>query len=144
MITMTPKEYDDLICEDCLRLAEEECACYDDGMCLVTDCPCEQCLFNHRYSIADGAINCDYFLTHVLPGDEDLYTMILQLIESEQDLRAREEQKRIIEEHIRKCVDCGAYFAPICNRQKRCKACSVNAHRKNDADWHRSRYWGIS
>ncbi len=134
---MTDKE--NKLLDNCLRLAQYECAnCTTDGLCLLTDSPCERTLLNRKYSIADGAIGCEYFLTAVLPLRPELNQVINRLIWAERDLESDEEDLPV---NLRQCVDCGKLFTPLNNGQKRCRECGVKARRRTNTDSHKLRYW---
>ncbi len=124
----------------CLRLAYNECPyCTDDKMCLLIDLPCAYNLIDMDYSIADGAIGCEYFTKAVLPLDPELNDTVNRLIWAERDLY--EDDENDTTEFLRQCVDCGKWFTPTNNRQKRCRSCGMIAHKKTDAAWHRKEYW---
>ena len=125
----------------CTTLAIRECAaCDEEGNCILTGSPCAEMLLNNRYTIADGAIRCNYFLTHVLPGDPEMNNLIFHLVWQERDLLSDGEEDPLTAK-IKQCVDCGRCFLPTNNRQRRCKACRAKAHQRADASWHRNQYW---
>lgn len=130
---------DQNLCQFCLALAREECSYCEDGYCLKTDTPCRQRLINPSYRIKDGEINCDWFLLAVLPLDHELNTAIHDIMNEERDLDDEAEDDEA-HSFLRKCEDCGRFFTPQSNRQKRCKACALKAHKKVDAKWHRLQY----
>ena len=134
------KENDRELCQLCLDLARQECACCVNGYCLQTDKPCRQRLIDPSYRIEDGRIGCDWFLMAVLPLDPELNETVNAILNKERDLYDEPEND---ESHtfLRKCENCGRFFPPHSNRQKRCKACALEVHRKTDAEWHRRQYW---
>lgn len=133
---------DAMLYKSCQKLAEDECANCENGRCLLSDQPCRRHLFNYRYKIIDGAINCDYFIDAVLPSDEELNRLIHQILETERDLWTEDEiAEDIVETQLRRCIDCGKHFIPASNRQKRCKACGAKATKSINANSHRQRYW---
>ena len=67
---------DKSIIRSCKTLAEKSCANFSNRYCLPEDRACH--LINARYpDIHDGAIDCDYFITAVLPSDKALHRLVL-------------------------------------------------------------------
>ena len=64
---------DNQIIRSAKLLAQKECANYANDTCLPEDHPCY--LINPAYkTIHDGAVDCDYFLSTVLPLQPELNT----------------------------------------------------------------------
>lgn len=106
---------DKSIIRSCKALAERACANYFSRYCLPEDRACH--LINTRYpGIHDGAIDCDYFITAVLPSDKELHGLVLsRLFDSGERAPA----------HTRFCARCGQRYAPTSPRQKYCASCSA-------------------
>lgn len=106
---------DKSIIRSCKALAERACANFSNRYCLSEDHACH--LINTRYpDIHDGAIDCDYFMTAVLPSDKELHRLVLsRLFGSGKCALA----------HTRACVRCGQRYVPTSPRQKYCASCSV-------------------
>lgn len=141
----TASQYEAKLKNTCCRLAQHTCACCTDGEnCVLTDSPCKETLLNDSYTISDGAIDCDWFMTAVLPADPELYRKIMARIRAERALG--DDTKPISGPQpnlsFRRCVDCGEEFLPNNNRHKRCKACARKEHKRLDNKWHRAQYWG--
>ncbi len=102
----------------------------------MADRPCESLLVNPVYRIEDGAINCEWFIDAVLPLDPELNETIGGLINRVRDLYDADRPPILLQ-----CADCGKYFTPHSNRQKRCKACAGEAKRRNNAAIKRLSYW---
>ena len=81
----------------CKALAERACASFSNRYCLPEDRACH--LINTRYpDTHDGAIDCDYFITAVLPSDKELHRLVLsRLFDAGECTPA----------HTRACVRCG-------------------------------------
>lgn len=106
---------DKSIIRSCKALAERACANFSNRYCLSEDRACD--LINTRYpAIHDGAIDCDYFTTTVLPGDKALHRLVLS------SLFDSTERPPV---HMRECVRCGQRYAPASPRQKYCASCSA-------------------
>ena len=106
---------DKSIIRSCKALAERACANFSNHYCLPEDRACH--LINARYpAIRDGAINCDYFTTAVLPGDKALHRLVLsRLFDAGECALA----------HTRECVRCGQRYMPASPRQKYCASCGA-------------------
>ena len=103
------------IIRSCKALAERACANFSNRYCLPEDRACH--LINTRYpDIHDGAIDCDFFMTAVLPSDKELHRLVLSsLYDSIEHAPA----------HTRECARCGQRLVPASSRQKYCASCSV-------------------
>ena len=103
------------IIRSCKALAERACANFSNHYCLPEDRACH--LINARYpDIHDGAIDCDYFMTAVLPGEKELHRLVLsRLFDSGECAPA----------HTHECVRCGQRYMPTSPRQKYCNFCSA-------------------
>ena len=98
-------------------LAQKECANYANGTCLPEDHPCH--VINPAYkTIHDGAVNCDYFLSTVLPLQPELNTGLWHEILREEDQTG---------EGWKQCGRCHKPFIPGCNRQHYCAECGAGA-----------------
>ena len=100
---------------------------YREGYCIADDCLCHA--LHPNYTIAEGAINCDYFLTAVLPTDAELHDRVLAEIYQQQPGQGKT------------CTLCKKPFLPRGNRQRYCSACSVEAEKKRNAQSHHRQYW---
>ena len=99
------------------QLAQKECANYFNGVCLLTDRPCH--VINPAYQkIHDGVIDCDYFLSTVLPLQPELNTVVWHEI-----LRAEDQNG----EYWKECTICHKPFIPVSNRQQYCTNCGTAA-----------------
>ena len=128
----------------CLELALALCAnCDEEGNCLWTNTPCKTTLMNRKYMIADGALDCDWFMTAVLPSDAELHRTICAMIDAERDMGRNGAESAVVPDaaKLRQCMDCGKLFTPAGNRQMRCAACRIKAKQKSNAAVHRHRYW---
>ena len=90
-------------------LIKNQCCNYDDGDCLLLDCPCPQMI---TYSLI-----CKWCKTAVLPNNKELY---IQLIKSV---------------NTKKCDVCGKLFTPKSNRAKYCDKCRRIVWNKQKADY---------
>lgn len=94
-------------------LIRKICCNYDNGNCIALDdgaeCVCVQSI---SYSLI-----CKWFVNAVLPTDKALYAEIMG-------------------QGVKRCVECGAAFAPGSNRAKYCVTCARRSHRrqKNASD----------
>ena len=129
----------DHLCQLCVKLAESECSYCQNGNCLETDRPCRERLINPKYSIQDGAIDCDWFWEAVLPLNRELNESCCRSVNETPDLWDEDPEKD--DSLLRQCVDCGRIFTPHSNSQKRCRECAVKAKRKTDAAAQRRYYW---
>lgn len=67
---------DKSIIRSCKVLAERACANFSNRYCLPEDRAFH--LINTRFlGIHDGAIDCDHFMTAVLPGEKELHRLVL-------------------------------------------------------------------
>ena len=104
----------------CKALAAHACANWRDHECLVRDCPCD--MIHPRYAtIHDGAINCDYFLSSVLPLDRELSRLVWRIILEDEE-RAHP--------NIRFCTICGSALVPTSPRQKYSSFCGAERKRQ--------------
>ena len=106
---------DKSIIRSCKALAERACANFSNRYCLPEDRACH--LINTRYpDTHDGAIDCDYFITAVLPSDKELHRLVLsRLFDAGECTPA----------YTRACVRCGQRYAPASPRQKYCASCGA-------------------
>ncbi len=149
MTNTTPTETE--LRDACLDLAHKVCATCLEGKCVLADKPCKQVLLNADYTIADGGINCDWFLEAVLPTDEDLHRTIKSLIEADRDMWDDDKDDDDDEDdeanssdaivNLRKCNECGRWFMPSGNRQQRCRECGTKSRHSSNAAAHRRMYW---
>lgn len=99
-------------------LATQECCNFYKGYCIETDRTCS--LINSRYdSIADGCIDCDWFLLAVLPQDAKL----------ERELKMR--LYGIDGVDAKTCERCGKPYIPSSNRQRYCEHCRKAGAKSN-------------
>ena len=106
---------DKSIIRSCKALAERACANFSNRYCLPEDRACH--LINTRYpDIHDGAIDCDFFMTAVLPGDKELHKLVLS------SLFDSAERPPV---HTRACARCGQRYVPASPRQKYCASCGT-------------------
>jgi len=110
--------------------AKNLCAAYRDGECLQDECTCH--VLHPKYAIKDGGIDCDYFLTAVLPSDSDLFDRVqAEIYQTGLPPFAQ----------VKKCTRCGKHFTPRSNRQMYCVACSVEEKKKNRRRRQHRKYW---
>lgn len=94
------------------------------------DCLCH--VLHSAYTIADGGIDCDYYLTAVLPSDRELFDQV----------QAEIYQTRTTNSAVtKKCARCAKPFILRNNRQKYCSACGAEAEKKHHASRQRKLYW---
>lgn len=106
---------DKSIIRSCKTLAERACANFSNRYCLPEDQPCH--LINTRYpDIHDGTIDCDYFMTAVLPGEKVLHRLVLSRLSDSDECTPA---------HTRACVRCGQRYMPASPRQKYCASCGA-------------------
>ena len=99
------------------QLARNECANYFNGYCLPEDRPCH--VVNPAYqTIHDGAVDCDYFLSAVLPLQPELNTAVWHEIFREEGQAG---------EGWKECTRCHKPFIPGSNRQRYCANCGIAA-----------------
>lgn len=99
------------------QLAQKECANYTNGFCLPEDQPCH--VINPAYqTIHHGAMDCDYFLSAVLPQQPELNTSVWHEILREEDQ---------VMEGWKACVRCHKHFIPGSNHQRYCANCGTAA-----------------
>ena len=112
---------DKSIIRSCKTLTEKSCANFSNRYCLPEDRACH--LINARYpAIRDGAIDCDYFMTAVLPGDKALHRLVLSsLFDSAKRPPV----------HTRECARCGQRYMPASPRQKYCASCGAVMRRQH-------------
>ena len=83
------------------------------------DCPCH--VLHPDYAITDGGIDCDYFLTAVLPSDKELNERV----------QAELYQTGTTGSTLtKKCARCAKPFIPRGNRQQYCSTCAVEAKKE--------------
>lgn len=94
--------YDKQIMKRCVNLAKAECAnCYGKD-CVPKDRRCH--LVNARYpTIAEGALDCDWFLEAVLPLDKELCKEVWQALNGQDGPTG---------DRTRWCAICNASFIP--------------------------------
>ena len=92
-------------------LIRKICCNYDNGNCIALDdgaeCVCVQSI---SYSLI-----CKWFVNAVLPTDKALYAEIMG-------------------QGVKRCVECGAAFAPGSNRAKYCVTCACLLYTSDAAD----------
>lgn len=99
------------------QLAQKECANNFNGVCLPMDRPCY--VINPAYQkIHDGVVDCDYFLSTVLPLQPELNTVVWHEILREEDQTG---------ECWKECTSCHKPFIPVSNRQQYCTNCGTIA-----------------
>lgn len=99
-------------------LAAAECCNYCKGDCLETEQACH--LINDRYeNIADGQLDCDWFLQAVLPAWPQIQSEVLA------DLYQMNKAE------IKPCSRCGKPFVPASNRQRYCEHCKKEVVKQN-------------
>lgn len=112
-----PNNIDKQLIRQARTLAHKECANYQDGICIPEDRPCY--VINQRYSsVHDGAIDCDYFMSAVLPLDREMTKAVWTEIYREEGVSG---------EGMKTCVRCSRPFVPGSNRQRYCAACGETA-----------------
>lgn len=108
----------------CKALAVHACANWRDHECLARDCPCD--MANPRYAtIHDGALNCDYFLSSVLPLDKELNRLVWCSIFGDGEHS---------QPHIRFCTTCGSAYIPTSPRQRYCIPCGIERKRQRSRE----------
>ena len=112
--------------------AKNICSLYRNGECIETGCPCH--VLHPSYTIRDGSINCDYFLTAVLPADKELSDRV------QAEIYQQETEHTV---QTKKCSRCRIPFIPCSNRQRYCSTCAVEAERTRNAQSHRRQYWHV-
>ncbi len=114
----------------CISLARKECCNYWHGLCRETD---EKCHLISAYpTIHDGALDCDWFLTSVLPQDRELNRLVRHELEKEETLYEDDDAPAAEEPTLRCCAICGKEFLPVTNNQKYCSECRKNGYRIGD------------
>lgn len=97
------------------KVVKKQCCNYIDGNCILLEgldpCPCPQ--------LITRSLICRWFLTAVLPGEEEL----------EQELIKKGERKR--------CGVCGSTYYSASNRSKYCADCAANVKRRQQAEYAR-------
>ena len=81
------------------------------------DCPCH--VLHPDYAITDGGIDCDYFLTAVLPSDKELHDRVQAAIYGG--------ALNSPSTPVKKCARCAKPFIPRGNRQVYCSTCAEEA-----------------
>lgn len=115
---------DKKIIRHCSTFACQECANYSDHCCLPEDGPCH--VINPNYpTIREGAIDCDYFLTAVLPSNSELHKLVWNELLSTDIFDHKD---------TRNCILCGRPYVPASPRQKYCAVCgdTMKAQRNRD------------
>lgn len=106
---------DKSIIHSCKALAERACANFSNRYCLLEDRACH--LINTRYpDIHDSAIDCDYFMTAVLPGEKELHRLVLSKLHDSVECAPA---------HTRSCARCGQRYVPASPRQRYCVSCGT-------------------
>lgn len=108
-------------------------------MCMQDDCLCH--VLHSAYTIADGGIDCDYYLAAVLPTDAELHDRILAQMYHVQRASWVTDDAATTPLQEKKCTRCGKPFVPASNRQKYCIDCSIAAEKKRNAHSHWKQYW---
>ena len=103
------------------------------------DCLCH--VLHPTYAIADGGIDCDYYLTAVLPTDAELHDRILAQMYHVQRASWATDDAAVTPPLEKMCTRCGKPFVPASNRQKYCIACSIAAEKDRNAHSHWKQYW---
>ena len=115
---------DKSIIRSCKALAERACANFSNHYCPPEDRACH--LINTRYpGIHDGAIDCDYFATAVLPADKELHRLVLSSLFDSGERAPT---------HTRSCAHCGQRYAPASHRQKYCSPCGTVMRRQRNRE----------
>lgn len=91
------------------QLVKKECCNYDNGTCIVLDCPCPQ--------LITRSLNCKWFRDYVLPGDTALY------VEITGDMGKK-----------KPCAACGQPFTPTGSRSVYCTQCAEKIRREKAAE----------
>lgn len=105
----------------CTNLARAECCNLHGKECIQDDCRCH--LINPRYpAIAEGALDCDWFMEAVLPLEKELCKAVWQ------ELTGQDGPSR---NRGRLCEICRNSFIPTSPRQKYCSHCGEHMkHRR--------------
>lgn len=111
------KKLDQHIIRGVKQLAQKECANYAGGSCLPEERPCHAIHPDHQ-TVHDGAVNCDYCLSAVLPQQPELNTAVWHEIFREEGQAG---------EGWKECVRCHRPFLPASNRQRYCADCGTAA-----------------
>ena len=97
------------------QLAQKECANYFNGVCIPTDKQCH--VVNPAYqTVHYGAVDCDYFLSAVLPLQPELNTAVWHEILRDEGQAG---------EGWKECTCCQKPFIPGSNRQQYCANCGT-------------------
>lgn len=111
------RKQDQYILRSTKQLARKECANYSDGCCLPEECLCH--VINPAYkTIHDGAVDCDCFLSAVLPLQPELNTTVWHEVLRDADQAG---------DGWKECVLCHKPFIPGSNRQRYCADCGKTA-----------------
>ena len=120
---------DNQIMRSAKLLAQKECANYDNGRCLPEDRPCY--ILSPTYkTIHDGAVDCDYFLSAVLPLQPELNAGVWHEMLREEDQ---------VGERWKECIRCLKPFIPGSNRQRYCAECGAAAKQAGNREKQRRR-----
>ena len=111
------KKFDQHIIRGLKQLAQKECANYDNGSCLLEECPCHAIQPAYQ-TVHDGTGNCDYCIFTVLPQQPELNTAVWHEIFREEGAAG---------EGWKECVCCHKPFIPGSNRQRYCVDCGAAA-----------------
>ena len=112
----------------CIRtLARETCANYRYGYCLETDDRC-QVIHPAYETVHDGAVNCDYFLSCVLPADWSLNDLVAYAMWYDED-----SDDAGLPARMKQCAMCREPFTVTNNRQRYCPTCSGIVSRQQAA-----------
>lgn len=115
-----------------VMLLRKECANFDNGTCLIYEEPCF--VYNDRWSVHDGAMNCDYFNNAVLPLNKDLETSVWNEIDRDDESKRKinapivlkypeKDGKEQEQRDVKRCIACKLLFYPSSDRQARCDTC---------------------
>lgn len=112
----------------CIRtLAREACANYRYGYCLETDDRCY--VLNPAYeTVHDGTVNCDYFLSCVLPADWSLNDLVAYAMWYDED-----SDDEGLPARMKRCAMCREPFNVTNNRQRYCPTCAGIVSRQQAA-----------
>ena len=124
--------------KDCVKLAKDECACCQDGICLKNNLPCTQTLINKNFTLEAGALNCDEFINGVLPADRELHEAVMNRLSEVRNLWDNSVE---VSANMFLCTDCGQPFCRRSNSQKRCMYCAARRREEVNRSSHRYRYW---
>ena len=128
-MAIAKKSTDFLILSRCVALSRKECCNHYQGLCLETDKPCH--LVGNYPNIHDGALNCDWFLTAVLPQDRELHKIVRHQMTKEETLFEDDTLPAAEGLVLRCCAICRKEFLPVVHNQKYCADCRAESRRQN-------------